>query len=818
MKKLIVILWVSLIVICVNGQDFYMYVNGTKHFYGTSATKMLIQSEIIDTVSMKNAIQGSITGQIQRIYQLSNKLVMIDMQNVSRTAILNIQKQWNNKENVIYTSPVLLDSAGVEIGGITNKALIRLKSVQDYLLLVNSIATYSIQSVKLCDFDERTYLLTVDKSSNKDAMQIANELYETGMFEYAEPNLIHFIKFETNDTYFPEQWALNNTGQYGGTAGTDIKANQAWTVTAGSPDVRIAILDIGVDLTHPDLQANLLTGFDATGGSGNGAAVNNLPHGTACAGIAAAAGNNNEGIAGVAYGCHILPVRIATTNSGWTSTESQYIASGIDWARTNGASVISMSFTCVETDVLNTAISSAVTSGRSNDGCVLIASSGNNNSSIVGYPARNTNVIAVGAISPCGERKSTTSCDGETWWGSNYGTNLDVVAPGVDIYTTDIQGNAGYNTTSGTAGNYYASFNGTSAACPHVAGIAALILSVRPDLTQVQVRQAIESTCTKLSGYSFSTNSNHPNGTWNSEVGHGLVNAYAALGSIAPVISGPSTVCSGNATFTVNNAPSSYTWGYSSSLTLVSTSGNTATFSKSGSGGENVSVRIISGGITVATKNFLMGGSPYIEDTELNNKLVSTGCENGYRYGLVVNSSSWSSLMGVNQFEWRSTSSSFTFEPYPVTGYVNVPGDKVRITSVSGNSGSIEIRAHNACGWSGWVWAAAITSSCSSYYSMSASPNPVSSTLDISITSNEDASQSQSNQSQISSAKGSAVSVPEYEIKLFTNTGSLVRQTTVQNAGNISMNVSDLPAGLYILHVHDGSGNPPQTRNIIVSH
>jgi uncharacterized repeat protein (TIGR02543 family) len=124
---------------------------------------------------------------------------------------------------------------------------------------------------------------------------------------------------------------------------------------------------------------------------------------------------------------------------------------------------------------------------------------------------------------------------------------LDVVAPGVLIPTTDIQGNAGYNPNNqihtdngGTKlssdyanQDYTVWFTGTSAACPHVAGIAALILSYRPDLTAAQVRQAIESSCTKLSGYTFSNNSNHPNGTWNNEVGHGMVNAFLALAKAA---------------------------------------------------------------------------------------------------------------------------------------------------------------------------------------------------------------------------------------------------------------------------------------------
>ncbi|MDR2066081.1 MAG: S8 family serine peptidase, partial [Prevotellaceae bacterium] len=671
MKKLIIILCFGLSVIYVNGQDFYMYVNGTQHFYETSATKMLIQSEMLDTISMKNAIQGSITGQIQRIYQLNDKLAMIDLKDVSKGTILRLQEQWNDQENVIYTSPILLDSVGAEIGGITNQVLIRLKSIQDYSLLINSITTYNIQSVKLYDFDERTYLLTIDKSSNKDAMQIANELYESGMFEYAEPNLIHFIKFETTDTYFSDQWALNNTGQYGGTAGIDIKANQAWTITAGSPDVRIAILDLGVDLIHPDLQANLLTGFDATNGSGNGAAVNNLPHGTACAGIAAAVGNNNEGIAGVAYGCNILPVRIATTNSGWTTTESQYIVSGIDWARTNGAGVISMSFTCIETTALNTSISNAITFGRNNNGCVLVAATGNDNLSTVSYPARHANVIAVGANTRNGQRASF----------SNYGTMLDVVAPGVDIYTTDIQGSSGYVT-----GDYHASFNGTSAACPHVAGVAALILSVRPDLTQSQVRQAIESTCTKLSGYSFSSNSNHPNGTWNNQVGHGLVNAYAALQAVLPplTISGASSLYSfQQSTYTISNLPTNttVTWSGSSNVNIVS-----------GQGTSQVTVSICGG--EEATLTATLSGSTINDTVSKHISLYQPEMTLKIEEGMATVSTSYPY---AQCYDWHIGSD------FQNSGQFNCYGTSMDVSLLSGHTtGNISVRAKSGNCYTAW--------------------------------------------------------------------------------------------------------------------
>ncbi len=127
-------------------------------------------------------------------------------------------------------------------------------------------------------------------------------------------------------------------------------------------------------------------------------------------------------------------------------------------------------------------------------------------------------------MSNCGERKNPNSCDGETWWGSNFGSQLDIVAPGVLNYSTDRSGTVGY-----TNNNYIPNFNGTSSACPHVAGVAALILSVNPCLTGQQVRDIIEQTAQKVGGYSYSTTAGRPNGTWNNQMGYGLVDAHAAV-------------------------------------------------------------------------------------------------------------------------------------------------------------------------------------------------------------------------------------------------------------------------------------------------
>jgi subtilisin family serine protease len=518
----------------VYAQDCFMYIGGEKSYLEVSPNKILVQfEEKADTNAIKSIVQRNTSFRLSEISKTDYKgLNLINFFDTDKIKIIELMKQWKNKEEILYSGVVFINKEGKEIAAITNQIIVRLKHGNDYPVLQKTIIPYDISHITRNEFDGNTCLLKINYSSEKDALQIANELYETGLFEYAEPDLLLFINYETNDIYFSNQWGLNNTGQYGGTNGIDIKATQAWNITTGSSNVKIAILDSGVDLLHSDLTSNLLPGYDTTGGGNNG--NDTYGHGTACAGIAAAKGNNNIGIAGVAYDCSILPIHMGS------SPLASRVADGLNWAIQNGANVVSMSFSTTETNAVNTALSQAVSSG-----CVPVAATGNDDNSTVSYPARNSNVIAVGAVSPCGQRKSPTSCDTETSWGSNYGTALAIVAPGVLISTTDIRGNGGFNpdtpihpwcggtilTSDYSNLDYTVWFNGTSAATPHVAGVAALILSVNPSLTVQQVRNIMESTAQKVRPdlYTYSTTSGHPNGTWNNEMGYGLVNAYAAV-------------------------------------------------------------------------------------------------------------------------------------------------------------------------------------------------------------------------------------------------------------------------------------------------
>lgn len=323
---------------------------------------------------------------------------------------------------------------------------------------------------------------------------------------YAEPDLVHAAHVTwPNDPGVGNQWA-HRVPEFplGWTKDADGDTDIAWDYTTGDPGMTIAILDSGVDLLHEDLVDRIVPGWDFVNGDSD--PTDDEGHGTACAGIAAATGNNGIGIAGAIWNARVMPVKVLDSTGNGFST---WIANGIIWAADNGADVISMS---LGSDSPSSTIQNA-TNYAWGEGTILFASTGNDNQSQIGYPAGFPNVMAVGAMSPCFERKSPSSCDGEGWWGSDYGTGLDFLAPGVNIYTTDISGAGGYWVI-----DYYESFNGTSSACPYAAGAAALVWSYLPHLSNAELRDLLRLSATDM-GWDG----------WDLETGYGHINPASAI-------------------------------------------------------------------------------------------------------------------------------------------------------------------------------------------------------------------------------------------------------------------------------------------------
>lgn len=326
-------------------------------------------------------------------------------------------------------------------------------------------------------------------------------------FQFETMPLLTPTSIAPSDTLFPQQWDMTRI-EAGGPGLT------GWDISTGVSTVVVCVLDEGCDLAHPDLRfaspgINLGTMLPDGSPTGN--------HGTACAGIVAATYDNGTGVTGVAGNARILPVAFDT----WSDVE---VANGINYASANGADVISMSFgwNAWSTAIIDPAIQNAF-----NNDVVMCVATHNYNGPIT-YPATNPLVIAVGASDEIDNRKTPISPDGEPW-GSNFGPEISVVSPGVHIPTTDIQGTGGYNTSPGTGGDYDLVFNGTSSATPHVAGLAALIRSTYPTLTNVQVRAHIERTAQKVGAVAYADTVGRPNGSWNQEMGYGRINVYRAL-------------------------------------------------------------------------------------------------------------------------------------------------------------------------------------------------------------------------------------------------------------------------------------------------
>jgi parallel beta-helix repeat protein len=348
--------------------------------------------------------------------------------------------------------------------------------------------------------------------------------------KFVEPVYYEF-NITAGDTYLSDSWHLRNTGQEEGyTPGNSIHAFEAWGLTYGSSDVVIAIIDTGIESTHVDLRDNILDRDGADWDFEDSLSVEPIDyigHGTCVSGIAAAA-MNDSGVRGVAPGVKIMPLKACTSASC-----TQYLVNAISYAASRAGDFDGMVISCSWfTSGDDTGIHNAIIEAH-NAGVACFFAAGNENEDTLRYPAQYLETISVGAMAPCGGlRKSPTTCDGEDW-GSSYGDSLDIAAPGVNIYTTDMYGGNGRNPYDTPQDDlpepydYTKYFHKTSSAAPQAAGVAALMLSLDPSLDADDIRDILHNSAQKVGGYDYNWDQTRPGHS--RELGYGRLDAYGAL-------------------------------------------------------------------------------------------------------------------------------------------------------------------------------------------------------------------------------------------------------------------------------------------------
>jgi len=504
-KSILTSLLLLIFVFNVIGQEKYYYSGGKKVLLTPDENSMIIFGE--NSHEAENLV--SITSEnISKLeYDVMGKHIILDSLTSTDKNQLTSFVQTNNLES----SSAFATSNGEQIW-LSPFIVTQLKPEYSITAIESILNQYDLKLIY-----QEYGILHIQCTHLDDILDLANEIYESEMVEWAHPDFLVMVE----KSGWEEQWYLHNTNHsFCGGFDNDIDALEAWNVTLGCSDITVAVIDDGVE-DHPALRdangnSRVLQGFSVP--STSSSSINGRPHvrstghGQACAGIIAA--SHIPEIRGIAPNVNILPITVR-----YGTTPSSEFAIAIRWAADNGADVINCSWSIRSgPDNVQAAISYAQTQGRNDLGCIVVFASGNDGDDEVSPQAKVS--VAVGALNG-DNRLAENSVDAslDTWERySNRGPNQDLVAYAGNGPSERGSFNSSMNIKTTGLNGGYRNFSGTSAAAPQVSGVAALILSINPNLTGQEVENILFSTADDL-------------GTpgRDNDFGHGKVNAFSAV-------------------------------------------------------------------------------------------------------------------------------------------------------------------------------------------------------------------------------------------------------------------------------------------------
>jgi len=842
MKKNYIIIGVLLLLILVimgfanfNQQKFY-YAYNEKVYLNELDNKVIVRYK-------QN--KKSDNSKISLFSELSNK--QVEWKDDSTCVItMDASEKGTFKDRILQQTdvkscnPVFSINTGLEMG-VTDEFLVKFNENVPQTEIEKLHKKYSVEVVKKTDL----YQL-IKVPNGHDALEIANKYQESGLTRFSHPNFISKVELHQqipNDPYFANQFSLNNTGQvftdgHWGANDADIDAPEAWTLTQGSNNIIIAVLDQGLSPDHPDLpnarQIRLNGSNFADGDPNDPSPTANNNHGNGCAGIIGATQNNNQGISGIAPNCRIMPIRIFNTNGSGITADR--LSDAINFARNNGADIISNSwgYGIGATNpnlypVIRDAIVNAITLGRNGLGCIVVFSASNSADhahNVIGEIRFPANVDVAGVL--------TVGASDRDDWQANYSPTsnpsssnnqmIDIVAPShrayscqiagetFEAWSIDIPGNDGYNpvhsndcqnsilpgigTILPNAGvnnlSYTARFGGTSYSCPQVAGVAALMLSINPNLTKQQVFDILTTNADRVGGYVYT------NGRSN-ELGFGRLNANRAVTqtiSTITSINGVNTICT-SGTYSINNLPlnCSVNWNVTpSGIASLSQSNNIATLSKNSSGNITLTATISTIGANYTQNITISVGKPQISpQTPL--AYYSSGL-----YNSVCNNQTYitdMTISGATNATWTRIAAS----PSNTSWYQT--GNNVSFYFWAVNQTQVfRISSSNTCGTASYDFGfKSITCGidpCDPVYTIAPNPASDQSTVIINIPAPCDLSTMQS-------------STFDGYVALYDNQGTLKKKTKYKSYGNIELDLSGLKNGLHHIEIYDGKSIQKKT-------